>query len=1374
MVRSILILLIVFCFFNLFGIDKSHFVFKNIDNKQGLTQNGVLAIFQDRDGYMWLGTHYGLNRFDGFEIQTYYKGDSKLDLAGNTIVSIVQDSIGNIWIATYEGISVYNPVKEQFFNLSKYESKEGIFNQTILSMKFIDNHILLSSNDGIWKINRVNSLFSEEMAINVCGENFCHKLQTDIKLQSPKIYSKDGDNTYWLTANNHVIASKIAGNKLLVIDEIKIDQSSNIELTTFYKDNVSNLWVGTDMHGLYKIIENKGKYTSAKIYPKLNSSVYFSRITDILQDNEKNLWITSRSHGVIIIPKKDLGNDIITPNKLSKYELQSQKIKSIFKSRDNTLWLGSLGNGVFYFNSLGIKFSNYQINDNSSNTSVRSINKDSFNRLWIGTLFEGLYIFNTENKEVLKSLLKNSSVFALTEIDDKHFLAGCSDGLYLISFSNENINAEKILINNELSGPIFSISNKSNRYWIGTGTKLISFDLTDNYKASKIESFNNELLLKSKSQNTIRCVKYDVRNNCIWIGFEMSGLAKVSLDSQNNIREIVSINEQLKDSILLSPYICDIHFDGNNNCWVATRNGLAYLKISSSGVIKEVDIYSSKDGLPSNMIQSIRSDEHNNLWLGTNRGLVRFNKLSHKSIIYEIFDGVQDYEFAEHSSYVDLQGTMYFGGINGVSEFSPEKLNLNDFIEKVLIKDVFVNGISVKKLKEFNSPNLLTLAFFENNIKFDFISFNYINPLKCRYAFMLDGYDTDWNYTTADKRSAEYTNIPKGNYTFKVKAINEDGVWSTNYTSLPIEIKPSFWFTLPAFIIYTLILSSLIIVVVSITKRRVKRKHEQTLKKEYHDKIEKINQAKLQFFINISHEIRTPLTLIVCSVEKLITNFRLNKKQEKEVVTINRNVNRMLQLTNELLEIRKIETGNYQLSVRNEEIVQFIRNIIIAFESLAEKLNISLTVESYKEEVFLWIDVNAIEKVLFNFVSNAIKYTKSGGFVKIVVNPSKNGDFLDISVIDSGIGITAEHLPRIFDRFYHLGGNKDSFENGFGIGLSLSKNLIELHKGFISVSSEPDKGSSFTISLPMNETMYSSDDMADNVIWKTDFSPMIEILEKQKLEVENETIVLPKYEIDNIDSTKALILIVDDNEELLQNVSDYLSEIYNVIVAPNGKIGFEMAIQNQPDVILSDIVMPEMNGFELCNKIKNNINTSHIPVILLTARGDSDSQFESIEIGADYFIPKPFNIKLLSLRIRKVIESREKLRKLFSSNQYSNLKEITTNTRDEQFIDKLLKYVNEHISEPDLNINFIADSLGMSRSTFFRKIKSITGTTGKDFVDSVRLKRATELLIGSDLNISEIAYDIGHSSPLYFSKWFKSHYKISPTEYVSKYKKSKN
>jgi signal transduction histidine kinase/CheY-like chemotaxis protein len=616
---------------------------------------------------------------------------------------------------------------------------------------------------------------------------------------------------------------------------------------------------------------------------------------------------------------------------------------------------------------------------------------------------------------------------------------------------------------------------------------------------------------------------------------------------------------------------------------------------------------------------------------------------------------------------------------------------------------------------------------------------------------------------------AEYSNLPSGKYVFKVKATNEDGIWSSKDTSLNFEILPSFWLSFPGFLFYIVVLTLIVLLVSSITQKRVKKKHEELLEKQYHEQIEKNNQSKLQFFINISHEIRTPLTLIVCSIEKLISNLKLNKEQEKETATIERNVNRMLQLTNELLEIRKIETGNYQLNVRKDDIVSFIKNIVLAFESMAEKQDIKFTIDTFEPKITIYFDANALEKSLSNLISNAIKYTKRSGFIKVKVGMSYNNEYLEISIIDNGIGIEQAQLSKIFDRFYQLGGNIDSYENGFGIGLHLTKNLIELHKGSITVTSELNKGSIFTISLPLNETVYSANDKADKVIWKTETNSTLYGIENQENDIEADT--LSDDNIENADPEKFTILYIDDNKELLENISNYLSETYNIITATNGKIGFEKATLFQPDVIISDIVMPVMDGFELCNLIKTDINTSHIPVILLTARGDSESQYKGIEIGADYFIPKPFNIKLLSLTIKNLIESRERLRKLFISNQYINPKEITTNSRDEQFMDKLLQYVEDHIGEDDLNIKFIADTFAMSRSTFFRKIKAITGTTGKEFIDSVRLKRAARMLVETDLNISEIAYDIGHSNPQYFSKWFKAFYKMSPTDYMAKYKK---
>jgi DNA-binding response OmpR family regulator/nitrogen-specific signal transduction histidine kinase len=551
----------------------------------------------------------------------------------------------------------------------------------------------------------------------------------------------------------------------------------------------------------------------------------------------------------------------------------------------------------------------------------------------------------------------------------------------------------------------------------------------------------------------------------------------------------------------------------------------------------------------------------------------------------------------------------------------------------------------------------------------------------------------------------------------------------------------------------------------------VQKKHKAILEKQYQDQIDKIKEAKIQFFINISHEIRTPLTIIVCSIERLIRNLTLNTEQEKDAISVEKNVNQMLSLTNELLEIQKMEIGNYQINVRNNDIVEFIKNLVFAIEPLANRQKIKLTFSSFKPSYFIWHDSNALEKAVINLISNAIKYTKTGGKVIVSINPSINNEYLEISVIDNGIGIKKENLSKIFDRFYHLSVNTDSYENGFGIGLSLTKNLIELHKGLISVKSEPEKGSDFTISLPMNEDTYSSEEKADKVIWKSDNLTTLRSINKGAIPFQE--IDLLNKKIDELDAEKTTVLYIDDNIELLKIISNYLLETYNVVVAPNGKIGIEMANQYQPDIIISDIIMPEVDGFELCRNLKNNLNTSHIPIILLTARGDSESQFKGLEIGADYYFPKPFNINLLGLTIKNLIDSREKLRELFKNNTYKNPQDITTNSRDAEFLEKLIKYVDEHIGETELNINYLAQNLAMSRSTFFRKIKAITGTTGKEFVDSIRLKKAAELLIHSEMNISEVAYTIGHSNPQYFSKWFKAYYKVSPSEYILNNKSAK-
>ena len=1369
MLRIFVLLISLFFYVYSYGIQPYIVNFKNIDNNKGLSQNGITAIFQDRDGYMWFGTHYGLNRYDGINITSFYAGNSFKELSDNTINSIAQDLAGNIWIATEQGLTVYNPITHKLYNLKKYSPKKSVFGQNIQSIKLIDSKIMFTSHNGLWSVNSGKELFTDENTKSICDKSIRYKIPSSLDLESLKIYQKDKNGNYWLTNKNQVILTKISSNELIVLDKISIEPSEYVTISTFYQDNFSNIWIGTQNNGLFHLKRDKGNYLATRIYPKKDSPINFSRIANIIQDHQNNLIVTSRADGAIKINKESLRKNDFASSTITAIDLPTRKIKSIFISRDKTLWIGSLGNGVFFQNNSGLKFRNYQIKDFKNNSIVsntRSIIKDDNGNLWVGTLFEGLFIYDTDNQTIVKSIFKGKSIFALSKIDNKHILVGTSDGLYLVTFEKNIYITKKLNTNNKTNPIVFSIAHVKNHYWLGTDNNLMSFTLTSDFELVNHVTYKNLIPFSSNSINFVRIVKYDPIHNFLWIGTQTKGLVIAKLNNNFTIDNFTHYNNN-PNSLDTNDYICDILLDNKNNGWIGTKKGLFQIKLSKDGIASKIKKITIREGLPSNLIQSIETDKQGNIWVGTNRGLVKLNQ-SYKTTIYDVNDGIQNYEFTEHSSYSDSSGLLYFGGIDGISTFLPNKLQQDNYNEPVNISEIIINGININDRIFKNDSYNLTLTNFENNLKINFLSPNYYNQKNCKYSYILEGFDENWLMPSANVYAANYKNLPPGNYTFKIKVSNADGNWEAEPTSLSIEIKPLFWLTFPAFCLYLIVLYFLIKLISSITKKRLEKKNKEQLEKQYQDQMEKINESKLEFFINISHEIRTPLTLILCSIEKLISNFKLNPKQEKEVLTIDKNVNNLLELTNELLAIHKMETGNYQLKVQKSDIILFLKNIKIAFKGLAKSKEIKISIDAYIPELFIWFDKNALGKIMYNLVSNGIKHTNKEGKIAIKAFPSADKRFLTIEVVDNGAGIDASFLSKIFNRFYHHGGNMDRYVNGFGIGLSLTKSMVELHKGTISVSSELNKGTSFTLNLPLDENAYSDEEKSDRILWDNDMPRALSTNDFDKSnEVDSTKLVDENVKFND---EKPTILYVDDNKDLIENMSDYFTDNYNIYTAENGEIGIEMANKFQPDIIISDLVMPVMNGLELCKTLKNDIKTSHIPIILLTSQGDMNSQFEGIKSGADYFVPKPFNIKILNLTIKNIIDSRNKYKNLFLTNKYQDAGDLTTNSKDKEFIEKLLKYVNDNIEEDNLNIINIADEFAISRSTFFRKVKIITGTTGKEFIDSVRLKKATTLLLESDLNISEIAYAIGHSNPQYFSKWFKSHYKMSPSEYILKNK----
>ena len=662
MQRILTLLIISFFYIYSYGIQSDNIFFKNIDNKQGLSQNGITTIFQDRDGYMWFGTHYGLNRYDGVNIRSFYASNSFNDISDNTINSITQDLAGNIWIATEQGLTVYNPITHKFYNLKKYNPKNNLFGQNIQSIKLIDGKIMFTSQNGLWSINSGKELFTEESTKSICEKSIRYKIPSSLELESLKIQEKDKNGNYWLTNKNQVVLTKINGNKLIVLAKIRIEPKADVTISTFFQDNFSNIWIGTQNNGLFHLKGDKGNYLITKIYPKKDSTINFSRIANIIQDHQNNLIVTSRADGAIKINKEALRNNDFNSITITAIDLPTRKIKSIFISRDKTLWIGSLGNGVFFQNNSGLKFKNYQIKDYKNNSIVsntRSIIKDDYGNLWVGTLFEGLFIYDTDNQKIIKSILNGKSIFALSKIDNKHILVGTSDGLYLVTFENNNYTTKKLNTSNKTNPIVFSIAHVKNHYWLGTDNNLMSFTLTNDFELMNLVTYKNLIPTSLNSINFVRIVKYDPTHNFLWIGTQTKGLVVAKLNNDFTIKNFSHYNQN-QNSLDPNDYICDILLDNKNNGWIGTKKGLFQIKLSKDGIASKIKKITIREGLPSNLIQSIETDKQGNIWVGTNRGLVKLNQ-SYKTTIYDVNDGIQNYEFTEHSSYSDSNGLLYFG-----------------------------------------------------------------------------------------------------------------------------------------------------------------------------------------------------------------------------------------------------------------------------------------------------------------------------------------------------------------------------------------------------------------------------------------------------------------------------------------------------------------------------------------------------------------------------------------------------------------------------------------------------------------------------------------------------------------------------------------
>ena len=885
---------------------------------------------------------------------------------------------------------------------------------------------------------------------------------------------------------------------------------------------------------------------------------------------------------------------------------------------------------------------------------------------------------------------------------------------------------------------------------------------------------------QSLSFNFLRSV-YEDKNGHLWICTWGGGLDKLDLKKNTTLENarFEHLRYNTTNNQCISSDLVNTIYVQNDTCfWIGTQQGLNKL----NPVKNTIKYYTINDGLADNVVKGILIDKQGYLWISTQNGLSKFNPETESFINYKDKDGLQGNIYNLSSCFYSTSGQMYFGGNNGLSVFKPEEIIESSFFPEIYLDNLKINNQDISPNTLFNKRYILqqalnyqdkiTLRHNENNLNFSFSAIEYSAPDKIKFRYKLTNADDSWNYTNSQNRQVTYSSLKPGKYHFKVQCTNLIGQWSNTGINKTIIIQPPYWASIYAYSLYLVMATFSLWLLLYTSRKKQQAKHEQILKEEEQARKLELEKFKIQFFTNISHEIRTPLTLIAGPLERLMSSKLNQEERYKNMAIIKRSTNILLRLVNQLLDFRKLDNKMYDIKVCEQNIEHLLNSYISTFEEFAKQKNIVLDLICSQDfhTRKIPVDSDALEKIILNLISNAIKFTPQNGKITISIQSAKNSpnsdqfansDYICISVNDNGPGIPTDKQAYIFDRFTQIDNNKE--QGGTGIGLSFVKKLVDAHKGHICVKSEPGKGSTFYIYLPVNTSSYKEEE----INYKPKAYQLINKKQGIYFDIYKNDVNHKEYKTnENIDD-KAKILIVEDNKDLQNFIKDSLQNRYEIYTASNGEDGLKIAISEGPDIIISDVMMPVMDGFEFCKKVKSNINISHTPVILLTAKNTLEDEITGLEFGADQYISKPFNLKHLHLIIRNTLEFRKNIQHRFKGKHLPNPKEITVTSADEKFYSRLNEILEKDISNSELTVESIALDLGLSSVHLYRKLKALTGMPPSKYIRSFRLKRAAQLLKQNKLQITEITYMVGFTDPKYFRKCFKEEFGVNPSTYKS-------
>lgn len=1368
-IRRSVILILILCFYPVLIFAQTG---KFYSTDKELSNSLINKVYQDRKGFLWIATEDGLNKFDGtrFSIYRHHNADST-SLKNNYVRTLHEDSHGNFWIGCINGLQLYDRATDSFSEVP-IRRNEDIINPHIMAIVERSNGELWFSTSGQGVIsikptqtngensflintettlsNRINSLF-----LNAMIEDSKHNLwiateEKGLFRYSPEtqelknyrrmegltgedissiIEDRQG-NIFVGTLTNGLFVLRSQNDRYADnFESIPYTRKKSLNIKTLMLNKQGVLYIGTDGDGLKEYDAANNQIIDREI----NTAPFDfskSKVHALLEDKDNNLWLGIFQKGLILIPGTLNHFNYYGYKSLQKNTIGSNAVMAILTDKEQTTWIGTDNDGLYGINSEGKQlyhYSNNPANPSSVPSSIMAIYEDSENNLWLGSYFSGLSKMNKRSGQCqyMNHLLNsNEKVSCITEDDNRNL-------------------------------------------WIGTyGTGIYKIRLDDyqttHYASTRDE--NNDWTKDRLPNDWVNCILKG-KDGLLWIG-SYNGLACYNPEKNTFINYMNSSN------LLPGHIICSLLEAADGRIWIGTMLGLGCFDLKT----EQLTFFTTEDGLASDVVCGIEEDEQGNLWISTYQGISKFNPESKKIINYYAADGLQGNEFSRGAVFKNNDGVIYFGGTNGITSFHPDKIVEEKKNLKIMITQFYLANRAIKKGDKSGKNTVIntavsdarefTISYDENMFSLEFSSMEFVNPEKIVYQYNIKELGAEWISTYPGVNRVTYTGLKPGKYTFSVRATDYG-----NYSDvrvMNILITPPWYQTPWATCIWICMALLFLYAVTMYVLSRIR--HRQELMKLAHQ--EEINEAKLQFFINISHEIRTPMTLIISPLEKLIAEGDQDK--HPIYLMIYRNAQRILRLINQLLDIRKLDQKQMYLKFRETDIVGFIDDLMQTFEYQAQQKNINFTFDHKDKELKVWIDLNNFDKVLLNVISNAFKYTPNGGEIRIALTSGRDEKvhgplkhYFEISITDTGIGVDKNKIEQIFERFYQINNDLTNANFGTGIGLHLSRSLVELHHGTIQAENNTEgTGTRFIIRLPMG-----SDHLKTNELENPEDIVRLSSVELRK-QIETQNVLdetEPEKTLENKPKQKThyKVLVVEDDDEIRNYICSELQDEYRISQCENGKQAWEMALKEIPDLIISDVMMPEMDGITFSRKIKQNINTNHIPIVLLTARSKAEDKIEGLDTGADAYLVKPFSPELLRTTIHNLIKNRQRLKIKFSGEKQveEQLVPIKLKSNDELLMQKIMKTINEHLADPALNVEMLAAHAGMSRVHMHRKLKELTNQSARDFIRNIRLKQAGTLLTEKKLSISEVAYATGFTSASHFSNSFKEFYGMSPSEF---------